>query len=250
MQISDKAVEAAAAGMWHHRPMQRTADGAPVPFSEVKSYQRFRYLDQAHAALEAAAPHILAGAADAAEADELTTAAEVIYDLRGPASRLKCEPVPTMRGDQVIPDEAAATAARAHQELMAKAGYPSWEALMPSGREIQMNRMRAALEAAAPYIISAHLLDLANDTSVRGDIGKEGGVEAWDYLRARADSYRTQEEPHIPSDLEVFVRMFDGFAANLRANNVTDDPHNEGQAEAFTFAARQLRAAINDRSQP
>lgn len=31
------------------------------------------------------------------------------------------------------------------------------------------------------------LREAARDTKARGDIGKEGGVEAWDYLHARAD---------------------------------------------------------------
>ena len=30
------------------------------------------------------------------------------------------------------------------------------------------------------------LRDAADDARIRGDIGKDGGVEAWDYLRARA----------------------------------------------------------------
>lgn len=50
--------------------------------------------------------------------------------------------------------------------------------------------------------------------------------------------------PYMPSDLEVFVRMFDEFAVNLRVNNTTDDPNSEGQAEAYSFAARQLRVAL------
>jgi hypothetical protein len=57
--IPDEAVEAAAAAMWERRPMTRLEDGSPKPFSEVRtSYYRSRYIGQARAALEAAAPHM------------------------------------------------------------------------------------------------------------------------------------------------------------------------------------------------
>ena len=57
--IPEAAVEAAASGMWEERPMQRTTDGAPLPFAEAKNYQRIRYIAQARAALDAAAQHML-----------------------------------------------------------------------------------------------------------------------------------------------------------------------------------------------
>jgi hypothetical protein len=64
VSISDEAVEAAAAAMWEKRPMTRTSDGAPLPFGDAHRYQRIRFRDQARAALEAAAPNLLAGAWD------------------------------------------------------------------------------------------------------------------------------------------------------------------------------------------
>ena len=71
MTISDEAVEAAAAAMWEKRPMQRTNDGAPLPLGEAKYYQRVRYLDQASAALEAAAPYLMADAWEQGREDGL-----------------------------------------------------------------------------------------------------------------------------------------------------------------------------------
>jgi hypothetical protein len=73
--ISDEAVEAA-----------KKAIAREFNYEENAAYM-------ARIALEAAAPHILAevleDAADTAETDELTTAAEVIYDLRRHASALR-----------------------------------------------------------------------------------------------------------------------------------------------------------------
>jgi hypothetical protein len=46
---------------------------------------------------------------------------------------------------------------------------------------------RLALAAAAPYLQAQALRDAAADTRARGDIGKDSGIEAWDYLNWRAD---------------------------------------------------------------
>lgn len=51
-------------------------------------------------------------------------------------------------------------------------------------------KAKAILEAAAPQLMAERLLALAADTRARGDIGKEGGVEAWDYLTRSAELMR------------------------------------------------------------
>lgn len=52
-----------------------------------------------------------------------------------------------------------------------------------------------AVEAAARLeharaVIAAYLDSLASDVKVRGDIGKDGGLEAWDYLTGKAEQLR------------------------------------------------------------
>ena len=74
------------------------------------------------------------------------------------------------------------------------AQHDSSESFLPAAR----TRAKAYLEAAAPYILRDHLLALAADARARGDIGKDGGVEAWDYLTfhaQKASPYRTQDQP-------------------------------------------------------
>lgn len=53
---SDPRVEAAAAAMWHQRPMMRLDDGSPRPWEEVAGWRSYgaRYRGQARVALEAA----------------------------------------------------------------------------------------------------------------------------------------------------------------------------------------------------
>lgn len=72
--IPEEAVEAAAAGIWNARPMERVYDegpdyGAAKPWPDLKPYQHDRYRTLARAALEAAAPHLLATAVARVEAD-------------------------------------------------------------------------------------------------------------------------------------------------------------------------------------
>lgn len=55
---------------------------------------------------------------------------------------------------------------------------------------IDYAELEAALEAAAPYIIADHLLTLAADVKARGDIGKDEGLESWDYLTWKAEQIR------------------------------------------------------------
>jgi hypothetical protein len=50
--------------------------------------------------------------------------------------------------------------------------------------------LKHILEAAAPHLLAEHLLALAADTKIRGDIGKDEGVEAWDYLTSKANLLR------------------------------------------------------------
>ena len=52
--------------------------------------------------------------------------------------------------------------------------------------------------AVAPIVREAQaeaLMEAAADTKARGDIGKDGGVEAWDYLTWRADRIGKGEGP-------------------------------------------------------
>ena len=53
---------------------------------------------------------------------------------------------------------------------------------------INQNLLRAALEAAAPYLMAEALTDAAQEARTRGDVGKEdeGGIAAWDFLEWRA----------------------------------------------------------------
>ena len=59
-----------------------------------------------------------------------------------------------------------------------------------STRRNALRVARAALEAAAPYIRADALLDAADDVAIRGDIisKNNGGMDAWEYLRARAET--------------------------------------------------------------
>ena len=50
--------------------------------------------------------------------------------------------------------------------------------------------LRTALEAAAPHMLADHLLTLAADVRARGDIGKDDGLESWDYLTWQAERVR------------------------------------------------------------
>ena len=63
-----------------------------------------------------------------------------------------------------------------------------------------------ALHAAAPYIAAVALREAAADASVRGDIGKDGGVEAWRYLGARADRILEAIPPVVPGRGLCYVR--------------------------------------------
>ena len=56
--------------------------------------------------------------------------------------------------------------------------------------QLRADLMRAALEAAAPHMLADHLLTLAADVRARGDIGKDGGLESWDYLTWQAERVR------------------------------------------------------------
>lgn len=52
----------------------------------------------------------------------------------------------------MIPDAAAEAAARAHYDASAVAATRPWNSLAPMVRRIRLTKMRAALEAAAPYL--------------------------------------------------------------------------------------------------
>jgi hypothetical protein len=68
-----------------------------------------------------------------------------------------------------------------------QAAVKGWrEQATVNGTILEYN-LEAAVEAAVPVIEAELLRRLAKDTRERGDIGKEGGVEAWDYLNAHAD---------------------------------------------------------------
>jgi len=81
--------------------------------------------------------------------------------------------------NQVIPAEAVEAAAQALRDAF------DWGV---DGFEEQAKR---ALEAAAPHMLAGHLLKLAADVKARGDIGKDEGLEAWDYLTWKAKQLRT-----------------------------------------------------------
>lgn len=68
---TDPRVEAAAAALWEHRPMMRTADGSPRPWDEVPAWSYgARYRSQAQVALAAA------DAVDPRKSRTITTAEE------------------------------------------------------------------------------------------------------------------------------------------------------------------------------
>ena len=80
----------------------------------------------------------------------------------------------------MIPDEAVEAAAVAMEDA----------ALSLIGSDLgtmyRNDIARAALAAAAPHLAAKALQEAADDTRARGDIGKDGGIEAWTYLEWRA----------------------------------------------------------------
>ena len=79
--------------------------------------------------------------------------------------------------NQVIPDAAVEAAAKTLAVLNSDAG----------DQLSDHEWARAILEAAAPHMLAAYLLGLAADVRARGDIGKDGGLESWDYLAWHAE---------------------------------------------------------------
>ena len=89
------------------------------------------------------------------------------------------------------PDAAVDAAAN---ELHDREGYSIALADGPAYRKAYYRTLaREVLEAAAPHIISEHLLKLAADVRARGDIGKDGGLESWDYLTWHAERALTAD---------------------------------------------------------
>lgn len=66
-----------------------------------------------------------------------------------------------------------------------------WDDLPRQRKGYFLRRAKIALEAAAPYMLAQALDELAADVKARGDIGKDGGLEAWDYLTWKAEQLRT-----------------------------------------------------------
>lgn len=94
----------------------------------------------------------------------------------------------------MIPPLAIDAAKEAMREVTPPPGVDKSAWLKEHGRYALL---AGAIAAAAPHLISEHLLSLARDARARGDIGKDGGTEAWDYLtfhaeKARANPYRSQ----------------------------------------------------------
>jgi len=67
-----------------------------------------------------------------------------------------------------------------------------WDVPQRPTCNITRPELRAALEAAAPHMLADHLLTLAADVRARGDIGKDGGLESWDYLTWQAERVLTE----------------------------------------------------------
>jgi hypothetical protein len=113
-----------------------------------------------------------------------------------------------------IPEEAFRAASERYQEVLTRLRLAEGGGFKVASQH--RRAITAALEAAAPFIlepvieqnhrlsslmiaqsntlqdsmkqIQAHALrQAAADTRARGDIGKDGGCEAWDYLTWRAD---------------------------------------------------------------
>ena len=72
-----------------------------------------------------------------------------------------------------------------------EAAHKAWRAQAALEGSIFEYNLRAAIEAAAPLIVATYLDGLAADVNARGDIGKDEGREAWDYLTWKADQVRT-----------------------------------------------------------
>lgn len=89
--------------------------------------------------------------------------------------------------NQVIPAEAVEAAAKA---LWDKEMNAPWSSVAGGFKAPFLRDARAALEAAAPHMLSDYLLTLAADSKVRGDIGKDEGLESWDYLTWKAEQIR------------------------------------------------------------
>ena len=58
---------------------------------------------------------------------------------------------------------------------------------------------RAAVHVAAPIIITGALRALANEAKTRGDVGKEGGIEAWTFLEWHASQLDAGHEVTDPA---------------------------------------------------
>lgn len=57
----------------------------------------------------------------------------------------------------------------------------------------------AAVFAAAPHIITGTLRALAAEARTRGDIGKDGGIEAWTFLEWHATQLEAEHEVTDPA---------------------------------------------------
>lgn len=90
----------------------------------------------------------------------------------------------------VIPAEAVEAAVRTMPEYTPEDEADSFDL---KAHEVLRGKVEMILEAAAPHIIADHLLTLAADVKARGDIGKHGGLEAWDYLTWKAEQLRPAE---------------------------------------------------------
>jgi len=56
-----------------------------------------------------------------------------------------------------------------------------------------------AVRAAAPHIIAGTLRALAREARTRGDIGKDGGIEAWTFLEWHAELLESGREVKDPA---------------------------------------------------
>ena len=54
----------------------------------------------------------------------------------------------------MIPDEAVEDAARVYRDQQAELGYPKWDDLPEWGREMRLELMRKALDAASPHLMA------------------------------------------------------------------------------------------------
>lgn len=82
----------------------------------------------------------------------------------------------------IAQDAVDAAARRLFESLPQGEPRTEWEELKPIGQLEYKEHVLPILIAGGPHLVAGALNELAADAMARGDIGKDGGLESWDYL--------------------------------------------------------------------